>query len=37
LVAASEWYEAPIYRDLGGMCDERGPDAWTMDLATSAA
>jgi hypothetical protein len=37
LVAASEWYEAPIYRDLGAMCDERGPDAWTMDLAASAA
>lgn len=37
LVAVSQSYGAPIYRDLDAMCEERGPDDWTMDLATSAA
>jgi hypothetical protein len=37
LRTAAESYGAPIYRDLGALCEERGPDAWTMDLARSAA
>jgi hypothetical protein len=37
LVAVAQFYGAPIYRDLDAMCEERGPDDWTMDLAASAA
>jgi len=37
LAAAAESYEVPIYRDLDDLCEERGPDEWTMDLARSAA
>jgi hypothetical protein len=37
LIAAAESYRAPIYRDLDALSEERGPDAWTMDLAASAA
>jgi hypothetical protein len=29
----AESYRAPIYRDLPTLCDERGPDTLTMDLA----
>jgi hypothetical protein len=37
LTAAAASYGVPIYRDLGSLCSERGPDDWTIDLARSAA
>jgi hypothetical protein len=36
LARTAEAYGAPIYRDLMGLCSERGPDPMTMDLAESA-
>ncbi len=36
LASTAAAYGAPIYRDLIALCGERGPDAFTMDLAESA-
>ena len=37
LLDVAETYGADIYRDLPAMCEERGPDSLTMDLARLSA